>query len=125
MTSFVIRPTLIESVPAAGFAEAPKVAYALTAPNKAKATVSDTIRRGLAPPCLRFGAGDAFNAGLLRWLWASDQLNANAISTLDPDRLADALGFATAVGAAQGAQAGANPPTLAEVNACLDIASHS
>ncbi len=71
------------------------------------------------------GAGDAFNAGLLRWLWASDQLNANAVSTLDPDTLADALGFATAVGAAQCAHAGANPPTLAEVNACLDIASHS
>ena len=68
------------------------------------------------------GAGDAFSAGLLRWLWATDQLNAEALARLGPDTLADGLGFAAAVGAAQCARAGANPPTLAEVNACLDTA---
>jgi fructokinase len=66
------------------------------------------------------GAGDAFGAGLLRWLWANDGLGAEAVGTIDPDALTDGLGFAAAVGALQCARAGATPPTLAEVEAFLD-----
>jgi fructokinase len=69
------------------------------------------------------GAGDAFGAGLLRWLWANDRLDADAVGRLDPDELADGLGFAAAVGALQCSRAGATPPTLAEVDAFLGHAS--
>jgi fructokinase len=66
------------------------------------------------------GAGDSFGAGLLRWLWANDRLDAEAVGSLDPEALTDGLGFAAAVGALQCARAGATPPTLAEVDAFLD-----
>ena len=63
------------------------------------------------------GAGDSFGAGLLRWLWANDRLEAEAVGRLSSEALADALGFASAVGALQCARVGATPPTLAEVEA--------
>jgi fructokinase len=66
------------------------------------------------------GAGDAFGAGLLRWLWANDRLDAEAVGRIDLGALADGLAFAAAVGALQCARAGATPPTLAEVEAFLD-----
>jgi fructokinase len=61
------------------------------------------------------GAGDAFGAAFLQWLWARNRLAVDAIRALDRDALADALRFAAAVGALQCARAGAKPPTLAEV----------
>jgi fructokinase len=63
------------------------------------------------------GAGDAFGAALLRWLWANDRLDVDAVGRLDADDLADALAFAAAVGALQCARAGAAPPSLDEVEA--------
>jgi fructokinase len=66
------------------------------------------------------GAGDAFGAGLLRWLWANDRLNVEAVGRIDRGALADGLAFAAAVGALQCARSGATPPTLAEVEAFLD-----
>ena len=65
------------------------------------------------------GAGDAFGAGLLRWLWASDRLDADAVARIDGEALADGLGFAAAMGALQCSRAGATPSTLAEVEAFL------
>ena len=64
------------------------------------------------------GAGDAFGAALLHWLWTQGSLAADAVA-LDETRLAEAIGFAAAVGALQCARAGAVPPTLAEVDAFL------
>ena len=66
------------------------------------------------------GAGDAFGAGLLRWLWANDRLDAEAVGNLSGQALTEALGFAAAVGALQCSRAGATPSTLAEVEALLD-----
>jgi fructokinase len=63
------------------------------------------------------GAGDAFGAGLLRWLWANDRLDAEAVAELSGETLAEAAGFAAAVGALQCSRAGAAPFTLAEVEA--------
>jgi fructokinase len=63
------------------------------------------------------GAGDAFGAGLLRWLWANERLNAEAIGGLDSEALTRGLCFAAAVGALQCGRAGAAPPTLSEVEA--------
>jgi fructokinase len=63
------------------------------------------------------GAGDAFGAGLLRWLWANDRLAAEAVGSLGDEDLAEGLGFAAAVGALQCSRAGAAPSTLAEVEA--------
>ncbi|MDP9257997.1 MAG: carbohydrate kinase [Actinomycetota bacterium] len=65
------------------------------------------------------GAGDAFGAGLLRWLWVSDRLDADAVARIDGEALADGLGFAAAMGALQCSRAGATPSTLAEVEAFL------
>lgn len=67
------------------------------------------------------GAGDAFGAGLLRWLWANDSLDSDSVGRLDVDALTRALSFAAGVGALQCARAGANPPTLAEVDAFLEV----
>jgi fructokinase len=62
------------------------------------------------------GAGDAFGAGLLRRLWVSDALSAEAVSSMDETALDDALSFACAVAALQCSRAGAAPPTLEEVD---------
>jgi fructokinase len=61
------------------------------------------------------GAGDAFGAAFLQWLWARARLAVDAVGALDQDELTDALRFAAALGALQCARAGATPPTLAEV----------
>ena len=61
------------------------------------------------------GAGDAFGAGLLRALWVSDALHADAVAQLDNSELEKALSFACAVAALQCSRAGAVPPTLEEV----------
>jgi fructokinase len=63
------------------------------------------------------GAGDAFGAGLLRWLWANDRLDAEAVGSLGDEALAEGLAFAAAVGALQCSRTGATPSTLAEVEA--------
>ena len=62
------------------------------------------------------GAGDAFTAGLLRWLWSSGRLDAEAVGALGSDELEDAVELAAAVGALQCSRAGATPPTLAELD---------
>ena len=62
------------------------------------------------------GAGDAFSAGLLRALWASDALGAEAVAVLDGAGLDAALSFACATAALQCSREGAAPPTLAEVD---------
>ena len=62
------------------------------------------------------GAGDAFTAGLLRWLWSSGRLDADAVGALGSDELEDAVELAAAVGALQCSRAGATPPTLAELD---------
>jgi fructokinase len=63
------------------------------------------------------GAGDAFLAGLLRWLWLNGHLTPDAIGKVEAGELADGLGFAAIVGALQCAHAGATPPTLDQVEA--------
>jgi fructokinase len=65
------------------------------------------------------GAGDAFVAGILGWLWTNDRLDAAAVVRLDAATLAEGLGFAAAVAGLQCSRAGATPPTLAEVEAFL------
>jgi fructokinase len=67
------------------------------------------------------GAGDAFLAGLLRWLWLNERLTPDAIGKVGAGELADGLGFAAIVGALQCARAGAEPPTLAEVDAFASL----
>jgi fructokinase len=61
------------------------------------------------------GAGDAFGAGLLRWLWISDRLDAEAVGALARGDLEAALGYAAAVASLQCSRAGAVPPSVAEV----------
>ena len=65
------------------------------------------------------GAGDAFTAGLLRWLWSNDRLGPEAVGALGGDELEDAVRLAAAVGALQCSRAGATPPTLAELDGFL------
>jgi len=62
------------------------------------------------------GAGDAFIAGLLRWLWSNGRLDAESVGALGSDELQEAIGLAAAVGALQCSRAGATPPTLAELD---------
>ena len=65
------------------------------------------------------GAGDAFGAGLLRWLWDACSLDPTAVGHLDEGELCEALSFAAAVAALQCMRAGADPPTLVEVEKFL------
>ena len=65
------------------------------------------------------GAGDAFGAGLLRALWASDALQVEAVARLDDAGLEQALSFACVVAALQCSRAGAVPPTLDDVDEFL------
>jgi fructokinase len=80
-----------------------------------------TVRAEVASPAVdvvdTVGAGDAFGAGLLRWLWENQRLNAEGVGGLDREALTCGLSFAAAVGALQCGRAGAAPPSLAEVKA--------
>jgi fructokinase len=101
------------------------VAVTLGAEGALAATAAGTAR--VAAPQVdvvdTVGAGDAFGAALLRWLWAHARLDARAIGGLDDEALGAALRFAAAVGALQCARAGAMPPSLAEVEAFVGVAA--
>ena len=68
------------------------------------------------------GAGDAFGAALLASLRRAGRLTIDAVGELGDGDLEEALTFATAVGALQCTRAGAEPPTLADVEAFLQSA---
>ena len=61
------------------------------------------------------GAGDTFNAGFLAKLSELDLLTPEALSTLDPDALRDAMTYGARVAAITVSRAGANPPWANEL----------
>ncbi len=65
------------------------------------------------------GAGDAFTAGLLAWLYAHSALVPLKLLALSAQELRAALGYATAAAALTCARSGADPPTTAEVEAAV------
>ena len=66
------------------------------------------------------GAGDAFGAGLLAWLWRSDRLSKKHLRNLRSDELESALAYANAAGAAQCTRASAWGPAAVDVDRLLD-----
>lgn len=62
------------------------------------------------------GAGDTFNAGLLAHLAKSGDLKKPTLATLEEERLATALDFASRLAAITISRSGANPPWSAELN---------
>jgi fructokinase len=92
-------------------------------PDGAIAAGADMRVAETAPPVEvvdTIGAGDAFSAGFLARLAQMERLD--AVGALAEAELRDALRFATAVGSLQCAHAGAEPPTLAEVESFLNYA---
>ena len=71
------------------------------------------------------GAGDAFGAGLLAWLWRFNRLDKLAVRHLGASELEAALTYATAVAAVQCTRASAWGPTAADVDRLLDGAGSS
>jgi fructokinase len=61
------------------------------------------------------GAGDAFTAGLLAWLYRDRRLTREGVQHLSARHLADALGYANRVAALTCTRAGANPPYLGDM----------
>ena len=61
------------------------------------------------------GAGDTFNAGFLAKLSELDLLTPEALGTLDPDALRDAMTYGARVAAVTVSRAGANPPWANEL----------
>jgi len=61
------------------------------------------------------GAGDTFNAGFLAKLSELDLLTPEALGTLDPDALRDAMTYGARVAAITVSRAGANPPWANEL----------
>ncbi|WP_340241110.1 carbohydrate kinase family protein [Sulfitobacter pontiacus] len=61
------------------------------------------------------GAGDTFNAGFLAKLSDLDLLTPEALGTLDPDALRDAMTYGARVAAITVSRAGANPPWANEL----------
>ncbi len=69
------------------------------------------------------GAGDAFGAGLLAWLWRALRLKKRSLERLRPDELQAALAYSAAAGAAQCTRPSAWGPTAADVERLLDPTS--
>jgi fructokinase len=67
------------------------------------------------------GAGDAFCAGLLAWLWKLGRLSVSALGEISLEELEAALGYASAVAAAQCSRASAWGPTAADVEQLREL----
>jgi fructokinase len=81
---------------------------------------SEAVRPGPAVTVVdTVGAGDAFTAGLLRWLHAAGRLG--AMSVLDAAELAAALDFANTVAARTCARPGADPPRPDDLTDVWDL----
>lgn len=65
------------------------------------------------------GAGDAFGAGLLAWLWRFNRLDKRSLRSLGASSLEAALVYAAAVAAAQCSRASAWGPTALDVEIVL------
>ncbi len=63
------------------------------------------------------GAGDTFHAGFLSWLETHGKMSRAAVAGLGEAELAEALAFANKAAALVCAKRGAEPPTLAEMEA--------
>jgi fructokinase len=61
------------------------------------------------------GAGDAFSAGLIAWLYNHDRLDTVHLPRLSPEELERALTYATRVATITCTRMGANPPYRSEL----------
>ncbi len=61
------------------------------------------------------GAGDAFTAGLLAWLWRRGRTGRADLAALPAGALGEALHYASRVAALTCTRAGADPPRREEV----------
>jgi fructokinase len=65
------------------------------------------------------GAGDTLMAAVLTWLNTQNALAPDDLAQLDADQLTDMLWFGAVAAGINCSRVGANPPTLAEVEAML------
>jgi fructokinase len=72
-------------------------------------TVADTV-----------GAGDAFGAALLAWLWRAGRLDKRALREIEAGSLEAAIAFAAAVASLQCTRPSASAPTSADVDRFLE-----
>jgi fructokinase len=63
------------------------------------------------------GAGDSFTSGFLARLHATGRLERSSVRDIPADALRDCLAFANRAAAITCTRAGAQPPTLAEMEA--------
>ena len=97
----------------------PSVVIVTQGAEGAIATLSDGT--SIAVPAVKtnvvdtIGAGDTFNAGFLAKLSELDLLTPEALGTLDPDVLRDAMTYGARVAAITVSRAGANPPWANEL----------
>ena len=97
----------------------PSVVIVTQGAEGAIATLSDGT--SIAVPAVKtnvvdtIGAGDTFNAGFLAKLSELDLLTPEALGTVDPDALRDAMTYGARVAAITVSRAGANPPWANEL----------
>ena len=97
----------------------PSVVIVTQGAEGAIATLSDGT--SIAVPAVKtnvvdtIGAGDTFNAGFLAKLSELDLLTPEALGTLDPDALRDAMTYGARVAAITVSRVGANPPWANEL----------
>ena len=120
-----LRPGLGYEAAATGMLDAGAQLVVVTLASQGAFAITQRMRVSVKAPSIdvvdTIGAGDAFSAGLLAWLYDHDRISVDL--TLEADELRSALDFGCLAASLTCAGAGAQPPTRAEIDRARPLGS--